>query len=320
MPAKKNLINKRFGRLVVQKEMPERKNGAIVWECKCDCGKVCYVVTADLNRGAVKSCGCYNVDCHKNKNDLSGKKFGHLTVIEDSGKRTKNREILWKCKCDCGNFCERTTYQLKKGKSDSCGCKYKEKLIASLKKSVRYKDLTGKQIGKLKILERAYPENKKGVYWKCQCSCEKKTIIVVSARELLRGHKTSCGCLKSSGELKIQALLESYDIKFEQQKKFKNCKFPDTNYYAYFDFWVDNKYIIEFDGKQHFQKVNFGKNKKSEVFLEKQLEKIQSHDKFKNNWCKNNNIPIIRIPYTHFKRIKIEDLLLETSNFIIQEQ
>lgn len=90
--------------------MPERKNGAIVWECKCDCGKVCYVVTADLNRGAVKSCGCYNVDCHKNKNDLSGKKFGHLTVIEDSGKRTKNREILWKCKCDCGNFCERTTY------------------------------------------------------------------------------------------------------------------------------------------------------------------------------------------------------------------
>ena len=38
---------------------------------------------------------------------------------------------------------------------------------------------------------------------------------------------------------------------------------------------------------------------------------------FKNEWCKNNNIPIIRIPYAHLKELKIEDLLLETSQFIV---
>ena len=35
----------------------------------------------------------------------------------------------------------------------------------------------------------------------------------------------------------------------------------------------------------------------------------------KNNWCKENNIPIIRIPYTYQEKITIEDLLLESSNF-----
>lgn len=48
--------------------------------------------------------------------------------------------------------------------------------------------------------------------------------------------------------------------------------------------------------------------------------KVQEHDIFKNNWCKENNIPIIRIPYTHLKDLCIEDLLLETSNFVLAER
>ena len=38
----------------------------------------------------------------------------------------------------------------------------------------------------------------------------------------------------------------------------------------------------------------------------------------KNNWCKENNIPIIRIPYTYQEKITIEDLLLESSNFLLK--
>ena len=40
------------------------------------------------------------------------------------------------------------------------------------------------------------------------------------------------------------------------------------------------------------------------------------NDEIKNNWCIKNNIPLIRIPYTHLNNIKIEDLLLETSQYI----
>ena len=48
------------------------------------------------------------------------------------------------------------------------------------------------------------------------------------------------------------------------------------------------------------------------AFLER-----QEHDKLKNEWCKENNIPLIRIPYTHLKDLCIEDLQLETTTFLI---
>ena len=38
----------------------------------------------------------------------------------------------------------------------------------------------------------------------------------------------------------------------------------------------------------------------------------------KNNWCKTNNIPIIRIPYTHYDTLTLEDLVLNTSKYIIE--
>lgn len=50
---------------------------------------------------------------------------------------------------------------------------------------------------------------------------------------------------------------------------------------------------------------------------EERFKKQQINDAFKNSWCEKNNIPIIRIPYTHLKNLCIEDLLLETSNFIL---
>ena len=52
---------------------------------------------------------------------------------------------------------------------------------------------------------------------------------------------------------------------------------------------------------------------------EEEFEKTQLRDNLKNQWCKDNNIPLIRIPYWHLKELKLEDLLLETSKFIIGE-
>ena len=36
----------------------------------------------------------------------------------------------------------------------------------------------------------------------------------------------------------------------------------------------------------------------------------------KNEWCKDNNIPLIRIPYTQYNDLCIEDLQLETTTFL----
>lgn len=75
---------------------------------------------------------------------------------------------------------------------------------------------------------------------------------------------------------------------------------------ARFDFYVDNKYIIEFDGKQHFE-IN--------DFFEQTLQQIKEHDNFKNEYCKNHNIPIIRIPYYKLESLTIEDLLMKGGGY-----
>lgn len=53
--------------------------------------------------------------------DLRGKRFGKLIVLEDSGER-KRRNIVWKCICDCGNITMVKADNLKTGKTKSCGC------------------------------------------------------------------------------------------------------------------------------------------------------------------------------------------------------
>jgi hypothetical protein len=59
--------------------------------------------------------------------DLTGRKFGRLTVIQRVG--TKNKSPLWKCECDCGNFLETNTRSLKTGNTKSCGCIHSEQLV-----------------------------------------------------------------------------------------------------------------------------------------------------------------------------------------------
>lgn len=110
----------------------------------------------------------------------------------------------------------------------------------------------------------------------------------------------------SMGEEKISNLLNNNNLKFIKEKIFPNLgKFK-------FDFWVENKYIIEFDGMQHYQPVSiFGG--------EKTFKETQEHDKIKNQYCKDNNIPLIRIPYTQLSDMTIIDLLPEYSTFCVAD-
>lgn len=55
--------------------------------------------------------------------DRSGQTFGKLTALEVvRGKRVGNGLLVWKCLCDCGNFCEVSSNDLHTGNTSSCGC------------------------------------------------------------------------------------------------------------------------------------------------------------------------------------------------------
>ena len=246
--------------------------------------------------------------------DLTGQKIGRWTVLEKAPSR--NRKVFWKCQCDCGTIREVKSQILLSGESKSCGCYQKEraKEIRSGKSPGNFIDLTGQKFGLLTVLEKTNERaTNGGVIWKCKCDCG--NITMVSSSHLKKGTTWHCGCQQifSKGEEKIRQILLKENIIFEQCKCFYNkCVFPETNQPARFDFWIDNKYLIEYDGIQHF---NEGIGDGWLTF--EKVQQTQEHDIFKNQWCKDNNITLIRIPYTHYKDLCLEDLLPETSKFIV---
>lgn len=58
---------------------------------------------------------------HHRVKDLTGERFGRLTVIERAGSN-KHNNSLWLCECDCGNRVTKSSNLLRNGKLPSCGC------------------------------------------------------------------------------------------------------------------------------------------------------------------------------------------------------
>ena len=163
-------------------------------------------------------------------------------------------------------------------------------------------DLTGQQFGYWTVLEKTNNRTASGgIKWKCRCKCgiEKE----VSSLSLRNGTSLSCGAHSniSKGNEKIKLILMEAKIPFTMEAKFPTCK--DAQIMP-FDFYVNDSYLIEYDGIQHFQPSIFD------------YEYTHRHDIMKSQWCKDNNIPLIRIPYTHYTNLCLEDLLLETSKFV----
>ena len=116
----------------------------------------------------------------------------------------------------------------------------------------------------------------------------------------------SCSHFRSKGEKIIYECLKEQNVIFEEQKKFDNCR--DSRMLP-FDFYLPNrKMIIEFDGRQHFEPV----------FGEESFQATKKHDEIKNNFCTNNNINLVRIPYYWGEYIEdVIDIALKTYPNII---
>jgi very-short-patch-repair endonuclease len=102
-------------------------------------------------------------------------------------------------------------------------------------------------------------------------------------------------CMNSKGEIKIENYLINNKIYYFSQYKFDNCKFKRK---LPFDFYLPDKNIcIEFDGEFHYRNNEYFGG-------EKALKIQQLRDNIKNEYCKNNNIELLRIKYTEIKNIE----------------
>lgn len=115
----KDITGLRSGRLVAVKYVGKDKHNNALWLCKCDCGREITTRGANIRSGEIKSCGCLH------RSFLVGQRFGRLLVVEEMSRR-KRRRIVYKCKCDCGNYTYVTADDLKSGHTQSCGCYMRE--------------------------------------------------------------------------------------------------------------------------------------------------------------------------------------------------
>jgi len=147
-----------------------------------------------------------------------------------------------------------------------------------------------------------YTGNKNKVDCRCKaCGYEWSS----TAHNLMYGG--SCpNCAGSKGEIKIRDFLDDLNLSYEREFTFDDL-WGDCDKQLRFDFAVFNednslKCLIEYDGIQHYQPINFWGNEYSHTQL--RFETLQRYDRRKNNYCKKNGIKLIRIPYTDFENIE----------------
>ena len=215
-----------------------------------------------------------------------------------------NKKFWWKC-----SFCEhvwfasvssRTNVNLKSGCPACAG-----KIVTNKNRlSVLYPEISKEwDFSKNKDLTPdmvSYGVDK-NVWWICSI-CGKEWEMKICVRTGKRGGCPKCN--KSIGERRISLFLEEHNIGYLPQHRFPDCKNIFT---LPFDFYIPRLHLcIEYNGKQHYHEVNngfFGKDKKESFIKRKKLDEI------KINYCKENNIPLLIIPYWEFDRI--EEILIE---------
>lgn len=238
--------------------------------------------------------------------DYSGMQCGIWQVIErDYNPKSKSHETFWLAECQvCGNVTSVRKTDLDKNPRSCNNCKG---VIISKELEKRgfllHPVNIGDKFGLLKIIKKPYTKNKK-VYCTCLCDCGNE--IEVRKDHLLglsHSRTISCGCSqRSSGELKIRDILNENKIKFEEQ-----YIIPELSKYMKFDFAIFDEQnnlikLVEYNGKQHYSPIE--KWGGEEQFIIQQERDIR-----KKNYCENNNIPLLVIPYWEYDNITIKSLI-----------
>lgn len=175
----------KFGRWTVleffERQTHKSKTPRVFYRCQCECGTI-KNIRADRLRYARPDHGCAHCARHA-FNDLTGKKFGKLTVIERVKKPdgARYQGSHWRCLCECGQEITKSADLLEGCVAPHCGCSpWREA-----------DDLTGQEFGSLSVL-RLDHKSKKGHVWLCRCECGKE--IPVYHYSLTGNNTKSCGC------------------------------------------------------------------------------------------------------------------------------
>ena len=113
-------------------------------------------------------------------------------------------------------------------------------------------------------------------------------------------NRTNCPiCNESKGEKAIAEVLTKNNFKFVRQAKYRTCK---NKFMLPFDFVVETEVgskAVEYQGQQHYEAMRFGGKNNIDKF-----EKTIKNDTIKAAWCKEQNMPLLIIPYWEFRNVE----------------
>lgn len=157
------------------------------------------------------------------REDLVGKVFNHLTVIQLDEEKTKlTKKSYWICECDCIDKTRLSVLASNLKQGNTTKCKY-----------CKAENLVGKRFNFLTVVSRVIDE-KDHVKWLCKCDCGNE--IIVRGDSLKSNHTKSCGCLQKKfiSQLNTSNLIGQ---RFGKLTVMKRSQKKDTNgqYYWYCD-------------------------------------------------------------------------------------
>ena len=216
----RDLTGLKFGMLTVLGYSHKNEKGSHFWDCKCDCGNEKKIFSGYLirERGFNKSCGCAKQAYNDNRPDayidLTGQKFGRLTVMGFSSREEYTTEAgykyyryYWNCKCECGSEIIALGPSLKNGHTKSCGC------YATDLSKIRTYNFEGLKIGKINIERFSHVCNGRS-FWLGYCECGNG--VILSSEQIINKTKKSCGCSK------YDPLFNSRANKFKSKHSLRN--------------------------------------------------------------------------------------------------
>lgn len=301
-----DITGNRYGRLTVRYRVEDSvsKSGRRQpqWFCDCDCGGHAICQAGNLKSGKSTSCGCIWKEKHSKTmvKDLTGQRFGRLTVLERANDVPDGNTMVvaWLCVCDCGNLTTVRACNLKSGNVQSCGCYAKDR-----SREAHFVDHSYERYNYLTIMP-FYESRKTGkhymTYWMCECDCGNYTFAQISS--LKSNNILSCGCIGcSNGEYQIMNILKQKKIPYKRQYYFKDLRTKHGGLMK-FDFAIlelnnDLKYLIEYQGEQHYQDSDFGRQQREET------------DPAKRDYCKAHNIPLFETTYEQDIEMELNKIL-----------
>ena len=280
------------------KILGEYKNSSTKIQCEC---LICENKWKAKPSHLLSGHGC--PECAKKQRAKSNTKT-HEQFIVELTKVNPNIKVLNKYKhsqdkilCEC-LICQHQWEVIPQNLLRGYGCpecSQKESAKARIKTHEQFIDKLMEINSNIKVLER-YEKAKNKILCECLiCQHQWST----TPNDLLNGHSCTV-CKSSKGELKILKFLQTHNITYVVQKRFDDCRLKQS---LPFDFYLPKHNIcIEYDGEHHFRVVDFSSHDFERA--SQQFEKIKLRDEIKTQYCKENNIKLLRIPYWDFDNIE----------------